>query len=191
MIKFISIFFFLTLISFAPKLSANTFDFINIGKKVWTIIEASKGTAEAEEVSVSALPQEVTSPFQMENFKQADKMYRITYKNGFDENVVRIKYLLSYSYGGNHKGKGKYLSGVSIAAANIQIEHGFKVTSTVRVIDIKNIGTLEDPIASIKIKVKLEINGFFNYRERNMEFTINGLGEVHKHLGLMVEDSKH
>jgi hypothetical protein len=95
---------------------------INMGRKVWTIIEKNKAVANVNVNSASALPAGAKDWLGFENWQTpAAKTFTISYKNLYGINVVTFTYTVVYTYGGSYQGKGQYLTQITIIPNNIYV----------------------------------------------------------------------
>ena len=67
-----------------------------------------------------------------------------------------VSHLVHRTHSGNFNGKGKFLTGVTVEPLKVVTAWGYKVTLVSEVPDstIANVGTQEDPVASMQLQLK-------------------------------------
>jgi len=83
-----------------------------------------------------------------------------------------------YSYGGSFQSKGKYLSNVSVTAADTRAISTFELNANVEIPEVLNHGTKDDPLAGMRIVVKWSIKGKFQKTVQSAEFYVTGDGQL-------------
>lgn len=134
---------------------------INIGKKVWAIVEANKPVVDVKTRYATGLPQGVTSPSQLAGWKPPrGAIYGLTAKNKYGTTVIDIRYQVLRTFGGRYKGKGQYLSGVTIQPLRVDVIWGYKLSLDASVGDesVTNAGTEDEPIAAMQPVVQWRIS---------------------------------
>lgn len=152
---------------------------VNIGQKVWDIVEKGRPVASAKMKAASAMPKGVKNWAQMSGWKTPNsKSFRIVYKNKYGVEVVDFTYRVLFTYGGGFKGVGKYVTGAMIIPADLTVLWGWNFSSNVVIPTIVNVGTSEDPVAGIQMDVYWKVETvLFNHQRRNSYF-VNGLGAL-------------
>ena len=138
-----------------PALDGITLDeIINIGAKVWAIVEKNKPIINLKLQKADALPNGVHEWTDLECWQIPEsRTYAVTYKNGFGMTVVNIVFRMTYTYGGRLNGQGRYLSQVTVLPAQLDVAWGFKVNGEVRVAGVTNAGTKVSPVGAIQMDV--------------------------------------
>ena len=150
---------------------------INMGKKVWNIIEAGKPVVNLKLSTASAMPQGVTNWLQLSGWQAPTaKSYRISYANGFGMNVVDFTYTVLYTAGGNLNGKGAYLSRVAVLPTNLSVMWGYNFAAEVDVPSVLNTGTKENPVGGAEIDVKWTVNTVIKSDENTQGYFVKGNG---------------
>ena len=92
--------------------------------------------------------------------KPTTKKYAFSMKNAYGSEVVKVAYQVHYTANGNFQGKGKFLTGVTVEPISVTTAWGYKVTLISEVPDstIANVGTHEDPIASMQVQLKWTVH---------------------------------
>ncbi len=130
---------------------------VNLMEKIWNIIEKNQPVVNVTTNYANAVPFGTSHWSQLQGWsKPATKKYSFSMKNGFGSEVVKVTYQVHRTHSGNFQGKGKFLTGVTIEPLNIVTAWGYKVTLVSEVPDstIANVGTHEDPIASMQVQLK-------------------------------------
>ena len=137
---------------------------VNLAQKIWDIIAANAPVVNITVNYANAVPYGTSHWTQLQGWsKPATKKYAFTMKNGFGAQVVKVTYQVHYTYAGNFQGKGKFLTGVTVEPLNVEASWGYKVDLTAEVPDstVANVGTHEDPIASMQVKLKWKVHTTF------------------------------
>jgi len=125
---------------------------VNLGEKIWKIINDNKPVVNVKVQYASALPEGITSWSQMAGWSRPKgTIYELSAKNAYGMQVIKLRYQLLRTAGGNYKGKGKFLTGVTVEPLLIETAWGYHFDLDANVPDstIANVGTSEDPIAAM------------------------------------------
>lgn len=154
---------------------------VNIAKRFWAVVEKNYPVADVTTDYASAVPEGINAWNQLDGW-QKPKTYLFTYvtENPYGMKPVTLSYKLVYTYGGGCNGKGRYLTGVSIALENVDVHFGYRLKADAVVPDstVVNIGTREDPVAALQMKVSYKISTAVNEWAGCTLFYIDGNGEV-------------
>jgi len=146
---------------------------VNLADKIWGIIEKNKPVVTIASNYASAVPFGTSHWTQLQGWsKPLTKKYR------FSMNGVNVVYQVHWTYGGNFQGKGKFLTGVSVEPLSVTAPWGHKVDLTAEVPDstVANVGTKEDPIASMQIQLKWKISTGISSVDQKAIYYIQGDG---------------
>jgi hypothetical protein len=150
---------------------------INIGKKVWGIVEAGRPIVSVRTDNANAVPQGVSAWNQLEGWQTPKSVtYRAVLKNGYNMEVVNLAYRLIYTYGGNVKGKGQYLTNVTVVPASINVAWGYDLDVQVDVPSVLNVGSSESPVGGMELLVKWRVKTTVSHVERSQSFFVRGDG---------------
>ncbi|KAF0124438.1 MAG: hypothetical protein FD189_2398 [Elusimicrobia bacterium] len=152
---------------------------INIAEKIWAIIERNAPVVNITTQYATAVPDGIKSWTHLQNWSRprtytygfyADNLYGVT--------VLDVKYKVAYSYGGNYKGKGKYLTGVTVIPEKVDLAWGYKFSMTAQVPDstVVNIGTHADPHAALQLKLNWRISTPIKSSDGTSVYYIQGNG---------------
>ncbi|MDA8132494.1 MAG: hypothetical protein M0011_13405 [Elusimicrobia bacterium] len=154
---------------------------INIANKIWGIIKDNAPVAEVETKYAAAVPEGASSPNQLCEWKGPETYeYRLSAKNMYGAESVSVKYKVVFSYGGKFDGKGRYLTGVTIVPGAMNVSWGYKLSMSAFVPDttIVNLGTYEDPLAAMQLKLTTKIATVLKEWDGNSVYLIKGNGEM-------------
>lgn len=127
-------------------------DILNLAQRLWTIIEANRPVVDVQNSYASALPRGLEHWSQLTGWTPPKGvLYRLTAKNLYGMKMVDVQYSVQRTYGGGYKGKGKYLTAVTVLPLEVNVGSGYRFDLSASVPDssIINVGTEEDPIAAM------------------------------------------
>lgn len=150
-------------------------DVVNLGKDVWKVIEANQPVANIRNDYASAIPRGADRLEDIAGFSDLQyKSYNYTAKNLYGITVVDVTYTIVHMYGGSVHGKGQYLDSVGIVPSNVQVLWGYAVDLEVKHVATQNVGTHEDPIASIVMEMMLSVKTVLKKDETKSVFQFRG-----------------
>lgn len=158
---------------------------IAIGQKIIPTIEKGKAVVTNNPMAaISVLPRLDTKDPVVHDMGgwslPVTKHYKISYKNGYNSEVVSFIYSVSYQYGGSHDGKGKYLAGIRASARNINVTWGFDVDASSQLIQISNVGTSDKVIAGATIEMSYTVKNWTRQITSNVSFFVAADGRLLK-----------
>lgn len=132
---------------------------INLGQKVWKIIEKNKPVVNVKYSYANALPKGVRSAEELESFSPVQfRSYRMHGKNGFGATVYDLTYTLVHRYGGAYQGRGKYLDSVSVVPHKLNVLWGYTVNFGVDNVSTVNAGDRNAPVASALLEMNFKVS---------------------------------
>lgn len=150
---------------------------INMGKKIWKIVEAGKPVVSTQWAMADAMPEGKIRWDAMSGWKDPiAKSYRISAKNLYGISVVDFTYRLTYTYGGSYKGVGRYLTRVSGMASDLSVLWGYTFDAVVEVPNVTNAGTVENPVAALEMIVKWRMSTVLKSNEGSASYLMRGDG---------------
>ena len=157
---------------------------IAIGKKIWPIVEAGRPviTTTGLVPSLSVLPHIEGNGARTELYKMAGwslpkvVSYRVSYKNLFNSEVIGFTYSVFFQYGGSYEGNGKYLTSLKVQASKVYAAWGFNFDAKSELINVANVGTIENPVASAIIQISYAAKGKLNESRNAQSFYVDGNG---------------
>ncbi len=152
-----------------------------IGKKIWPIIDAGRPVINSKLApAVSVLPHlegENGVLNLMANWSVPKvKSYRVSFKNGFNSEVVGFTYTVYWQYNGDLNGVGKYVTGLKVQASEIYTAWGFNFDAASELVSIANVGSQKAPVASAVIAVSYAVKGLINESRSAQSFYVDGNG---------------
>lgn len=154
---------------------------VNLAEKIWGIIEKNQPIAEVNVKYANAVPYGIQHWTQLQGWSKPKTVkYSFVAKNAYGIQVVKVVYQVHLTYGGNYQGKGKFLTGVTAEPISVETAWGYKVSLTAEVPDstIANVGTHDDPIASMQLQLKWKIHTVIKDLEQKAIYYIDGTGKV-------------
>lgn len=130
---------------------------VNLMEKIFAIIEKNQPVVNITTNYANAVPFGTSHWTQLQGWsKPATKKYSFSMKNAYGSEVVKVTYQVHRTHSGNFNGKGKFLTGVTVEPLKVVTAWGYKVTLVSEVPDstIANVGTQEDPVASMQLQLK-------------------------------------
>jgi hypothetical protein len=154
---------------------------VNLFEKIWNIIEKNQPVVNVTTHYANAVPFGTSHWSQLQGWSRpATKRYGFSMKNGFGSEVVKVVYQVHYTHSGNYKGKGKFLTGVTIEPISVTTAWGYKVTLVSEVPDstIANVGTHEDPVASMQVQLRWVVHTSVKDITSKAIYYIEGNGQL-------------
>lgn len=132
---------------------------INIGRKIWTIIDENKPVVDIRTQYATAVPEGITHWAQLTGWDPpAGNVYGFVAKNAYGSKMVEVRYQVLRTVGGAYKGKGQFLTGVTIEPLTVTVGWGYRFTMTCEVPSVTNADkTGENPTAGMMVTVKWRI----------------------------------
>lgn len=154
---------------------------INIGKKIWAIVQAGKPVVNVKIDAANALPAGVKCWDELEGWQvPQSKLYQVQYENGFGSIVVNYTFRVLFIHGGSYKGRGQYVTNASVQPAQIDVAWGFKLDAVATVPMVINQGSKTDPIAGLQLVMEWQVESPIKTIRRAENFFVNGLGQFQK-----------
>jgi hypothetical protein len=125
---------------------------VNLGEKIWKIINDNKPVVNVKVQYASALPEGIKSWVQMGGWQRPKgTIYELSAKNAYGIQVIKLRYQVLRTTGGSYKGTGKYLTAVTVEPLLIEAAWGYHFSLDANVPDssIVNVGTTEAPVAAM------------------------------------------
>lgn len=153
---------------------------INIGQKIWTIIEKNKPVVDVKTSYAVAVPEGTRTWGQLSGWKPPKgTVYAFKAVNTYGVTVVNVRYQVLRTYGGSYKEKGKYLTAVTIEPLKVEVAWGYKFSLFAEVPDsgIFNVGTTEDPVAGMIATVRWQIETVMKNSSGKSVYYVEGTGK--------------
>jgi hypothetical protein len=150
---------------------------VNIGQKVWEIVQAGKPVVNIETPVAYALPRGLNCWTDLEHWQAPrTQVYEVSYKNGFGMEVVKFRFRLHYTYGGGKAELGQYLANVSVLPAELNVLWGYNFDAKVEVQPAINLGTKENPIGGLELNVRWTVKTVLKESINSFHFFVQGDG---------------
>lgn len=166
-------------------------DVVALGEAIYALVEKGRPKVTTEYAPIEILPRDpsnteadpakryAVSPFDMEGFSfPVEKMITAKVKSPMGKEAVIFQYKVVYSYGGSYNGAGKYLTGINIIPARVQVGRGWTFNSTMKLTGMMNHGTRANPIVGAMITIKYSMSSTSQMFERNDTIYISGDGSM-------------
>ena len=154
-------------------------DIIAIGQNIWKIVEAGKPSAHIVSNSVSALPKENPHWTMMTNWQgPMVKGYHMEAVNKLGIKVVSMDYKILAYYGGKYKGKGQYLTNLTMITDNVSVAWGYDLQATAELMDLVNTADEENPVPGCTLQMKWKTDTVVQHREGSHAVFVKGDGSV-------------
>lgn len=152
---------------------------VNIGKKVWTLIEAGKPVVNMKTDVATALPYGARCWMDLQTWEAPKaKTYSVTYKNIYGADVVRFSYRVVYLHGGSVDGKGAYVGYAAIEPSEVYVAWGWSFNAETSTPAVYNMGTKDSPIGGLNLQVNYKIETVFNTIRISRAYSVSGNGQM-------------
>ncbi|MFA5140114.1 MAG: hypothetical protein WC728_12855 [Elusimicrobiota bacterium] len=151
---------------------------INIWEKIWKIVEQNKPVVDIRTTYAGAVPDGITHWTQLAGWSApVGTRYGFSAKNFYGVTVIDVTFVVFRQHSGNYKGKGKYLTGVTAEPTNVSVAWGYKLNINAEVPSVANVGTAEDPIASMMAKLNWKIATLVKEEQGTWIYYLRGDGQ--------------
>ena len=161
-----------------PELPVNIDQIINIAAKLWDVIQENKAVVDVKPQYAVAVPSGTIHWTQLSGWQPPKGViYGFSAKNLYGAKVIDVRYQVMRNYGGSYKGKGRYLSAVTIEPLSVQVAWGYKFSLSVDIPDsgILNMGSQENPVAGMSVTLNWKIQAL-NASEGRAVYFLQGDG---------------
>ncbi|NBV50397.1 hypothetical protein EBR78_04155 [bacterium] len=130
---------------------------VNLGKKFWAVIESGRPVVNVNTQYANALPTGVRAS-ELEGFSQLQfKSFRHQGVNFYGVTVYDVTYTLAHRYGGKYQGQGAYIESATVLPQEVYVAWGYKVNLEVAEVSTVNLGSRENPVASIAMETRFRV----------------------------------
>ena len=148
---------------------------INIGKKIWNIVEAGKPVVDLKMDTANALPMGVTCWSDMSGWSMPNsKVYNVEYTNGFGMSVVNFAYRVTFTAKGSVNGVGQYITNATFMPANVHVAWGYSFAASAEVPSVFNQGTKESPLAGMQMNMKWNVSTVVVNNTQSESYFVSG-----------------
>ncbi len=154
-------------------------DIVAIGEGIWRIVEAGKPSAHVVSNSVSALPKENPHWTLMTNWQgPLVKGYHLEVVNKLGMKVVSMDYKILAYYGGKWKGKGQYLTNLTMITDNVSVSWGYDLQASAELMDLINTADNENPVPGCTMQMKWRTDTAVQHRQGTHAVFVKGDGSA-------------
>lgn len=155
---------------------------INIGTKIWNVIEKGRPVSNFSNQTANALPQGAQRWNQLQNWKTpTSKVYAAVYKNLYGAEVVRFVYRVVLLAGGDVSGIGRYIGYASVEPVEMTTAYLYNFDARASVESVYNLGTSANPVAGMLLKVTWTVKTVLKSTTVTKSFTLDGNGSIRQH----------
>ena len=148
---------------------------VNIGEKVWKLIEKNKPVVDVRYTYANAIPECVKSSSELERFSDLQsRSFRMHAKNWFGSTVYDVTYTLLHRFGGSYKGRGQFLENVTVLPSKVSALWGYTVNMNVTNVSAVNVGTTDSPIGSVLMDMNFSVSTVFKAHQVRSVFQFRG-----------------
>lgn len=173
----------------APKFTGDTSDkvnplnaielfvdqIINIGKKIFNVINAGRPVVNIKIDTANALPKGLTCWADLSGWNvPQSKVYNVQYENGFGMVVVDYSYRVTYTAGGSADGIGKYITNATFQPANVSVGWGFQLDATAMIPSVFNTGSKRDPVAGMQMNMEWKVTSPMAHEQSVESYFVSG-----------------
>lgn len=152
---------------------------INIGQKIWNVVEKGKPVANYSSSKATALPANATRWDQLESWQAPkSKVVSVVYKNAYGMEVVRFTYRIILLYGGSVNGVGKYIGYASVEPLEMTTAYMYTFNAKASVETVFNMGTSLNPLAGMILNINWTVETVLKKLTITHTYNLDGLGNI-------------
>jgi hypothetical protein len=152
---------------------------INIGTKIWNVVEKGRPVANYNAQKATALPQNVRRWDQLQNWQRpTSRVQSVVYKNLYGIEVVRFTYRVISLYGGDVSGIGRYIGYATVEPIEMSVAFGFSFNAGAKVDAVYNMGSSANPVAGMLLNVSWTVNTILKTTTEGQSYTLDGRGNI-------------
>lgn len=150
---------------------------VNLAKKIFDIIKENQPVIDITTSYANAIPDAITHWTQLAGWSQpATTNYAFYAKNMYGSRVITCKYQVIRQYAGNYKGKGKFLTSVTVQPLEVSASWGYKFGMKFEAPSVSNVGSSEDPVASMLARLNWSIDTVLKHEQGTSVYYLQGDG---------------
>jgi hypothetical protein len=150
---------------------------INIGKKIWNIVQAGKPVSNIKTDVATALPMGAKCWTDLGNWQMPQsKVYQASFVNGWGSEVVKISYRVLWLPGGQVNGVGNYIGYATITPVNVEVSWGFTLNATVSIPTVFNMGSKTAPVGGMQMTMQYRVESALTTIDQAQAFFVDGRG---------------
>lgn len=152
---------------------------INIGTKIWKVIEKGTPVLTYSQTTGSAVPQNTKSWTDLENYKEpVTRVMKVSYKNFAFGEVVHFVYRVILVAGGSYHGVGSYIGYAAVEPIEMTPSYLYKLTATASIDNVYNKGTSANPVAGMVLTVRWSVSTIMSPLIGSHTFFLDGNGAI-------------
>ncbi len=150
---------------------------VNIGKKVWSVVELGRPVVNIQTDIATALPAGARCWQDLQTWQAPEaRTYAVKFKNLYGMEVIRFSYRVITLQGGSVNGQGRYVGYATLQPADVYVAWGYKFNAQGSTAAVYNMGTKQDPIGALTLNMKYSIDTIMNHIEQSQVFNVSGNG---------------
>ena len=148
---------------------------VNLGKTFWQVISDNRPVANVSFDFANALPKGVTAASDLAGFSDLQmKSFRLYGVNFLGMTVYDVVFTVVHQYGGRLGDKGHYIASAAVLPSKVDVAWGYKLNLKVSNVSYTNVGTADDPVASLSLALDLGVDSFLKHHAQAAIFQIRG-----------------
>ena len=152
---------------------------INIGTKIWNVIEKGRPVANYAAQKATALPQNARRWDQLQNWQRpTSRVQSVVYKNLYGIEVVRFTYRVISLYGGDVSGIGRYIGYATVEPLEMTVAFMYTFNAGAKVDAVYNMGSTANPVAGMLMNVNWTISTILKSSTESHSYTLDGRGNI-------------
>ena len=132
--------------------------------------------------AVSILPRGLTTDngiYVIDNWSfPVTKYFTVSLKGAAGTVVAKFDYGVTYQYNGRYDGKGKYLTGIRVAAKKITVSWGYDLDAKSQLLNISNVGRDGEVVAAATLEMQYTVKNMFKTRTNTMQIFVTGDNKI-------------
>lgn len=150
---------------------------VNLAKKIFDIVKENQPVVDVTTTYANAVPDGMTHWTQLGGWSKPEtSTYAFYAKNMYGSKVIECRYQVIRQHSGNYKGKGKFLTMVTVQPLNITAAWGYKFNMKFEAPAVSNVGSAEDPIASMLARLNWSISTVLKQEQGTSVYYLEGNG---------------
>ncbi|HBA60249.1 MAG TPA: hypothetical protein DCZ92_05440 [Elusimicrobia bacterium] len=137
---------------------------VNGGLAAWKVFSSGAPSGEASSAYASAIPPGMANNWSsVADWKgPKEQLYTYTVTNRLGMDVIKVKYAVSFYYGGTGKTAnspaGSYIANFTVRPVSLEVKWGWHFDMDVVMSDPMNIGTVQRPVALMQADLKWRVS---------------------------------
>lgn len=152
---------------------------INIGQKIWNVIDKGRPVANYASSSATALPENTTRWEQLEQWQAPrSKVINVVYKNLYGIEVIRLTYRIILLYGGSVNGVGRYIGYAAVEPLEMSTAYMYTINVKAAVNAVYNMGTKQNPVGGMLLNISWTVETVLKKSTMTHTYILDGLGNI-------------